>query len=66
MATRFVATEECDASREFKEAYIKAKKEDIGLVHSPVHMPGRAIINPYVKKILRGKKIVRSCFRCLI
>lgn len=65
MATRFVATEECDASREFKEAYIKAKKEDIGLVHSPVHMPGRAIINPYVKKILRGKEIVSSCFRCL-
>lgn len=65
MATRFVATEECDAALEFKKAYVNAKKEDIGIVHSPVHMPGRAILNPYVKKILREKEIVRNCFRCL-
>lgn len=29
MATRFVATEECDASHEFKNAYINAEKDDI-------------------------------------
>jgi len=35
MATRFVATEECDASEEFKQAYVKAKKEDIKIIKSP-------------------------------
>ena len=29
MATRFVATEECDASDNFKQAYVNAKKDDI-------------------------------------
>ena len=43
MATRFVATNECDASEEFKNAYINAKKGDIKIINSPVGMPGRAI-----------------------
>ena len=29
MATRFVATDECDASEEFKKAYVEASKENI-------------------------------------
>ena len=32
IASRFVATEECDASLKYKEAYIAAKKEDIIIV----------------------------------
>lgn len=43
MATRFVVTEECDADRRFKEAYLSARPEDIGLIQSPVGMPGRAL-----------------------
>ncbi len=43
MATRFVVTEECDADRRFKEAYLTARPEDIGLIRSPVGMPGRAL-----------------------
>jgi len=43
MATRFVVTEECDAAPAFKQAYLDARKEDIGLVRSPVGMPGRAL-----------------------
>lgn len=39
MATRFVATNECDASDEFKNAYINAKTEDIKIINSPVGMP---------------------------
>ena len=35
MATRFVATEECDANIRFKEAYVKAKPEDVTIIHSP-------------------------------
>lgn len=39
MATRFVATYECDASNEFKNAYINAKEDDIKIINSPVGMP---------------------------
>ncbi len=55
MATRFVATEECDAHQNFKEAHLKSKKGDIVIIHSPVGLPGRAIKTPFVKKILEGK-----------
>lgn len=50
MATRFVATEECDASDEFKNAYVNCNKDDIQIVKSPVGMPGRAMKNTFVKK----------------
>jgi len=55
MATRFVATKECDAHPKFKEVHLKAKPEDIVIIHSPVGLPGRAIKTPLVKKILTGK-----------
>src|SRR6266568_3288391 len=44
MASRFVATVECDAADSFKQAYLKCRKEDIGLIMSPAGLPGRAII----------------------
>ncbi|MSM40872.1 MAG: nitronate monooxygenase [Geobacter sp.] len=44
MASRFVATEECDASPEFKQAYLDCRQEDIGLIMSPAGLPGRAIL----------------------
>jgi NAD(P)H-dependent flavin oxidoreductase YrpB (nitropropane dioxygenase family) len=44
MASRFVATVECDAADEFKQAYIDCRKEDIGLIMSPAGLPGRAIL----------------------
>lgn len=65
MATRFVATKECDASEAFKEMYIKAKKEDITIVDSPVHMPGRAILNPFVRKMRVCRENITKCFHCL-
>ncbi len=66
IATRFVATEECDASEKFKQAYVNAKKEDIGIVKSPVGMPGRAILNDYIKETaILGGDPVKKCFKCL-
>ena len=49
MGTRFVTTHECDAAPAYKETYIHAKKEDIHIIKSPVGMPGRAILNDYIK-----------------
>jgi NAD(P)H-dependent flavin oxidoreductase YrpB (nitropropane dioxygenase family) len=45
MASRFVTTVECDASPEFKQAYLDCCKEDIGLIMSPAGLPGRAILS---------------------
>jgi NAD(P)H-dependent flavin oxidoreductase YrpB (nitropropane dioxygenase family) len=66
MGTRFVCTEECDASPEFKEAYLRARKEDIVIIESPVGMPGRAINNQFLRGLSRnGKKKVKCPYRCL-
>lgn len=65
VATRFVTTEECDASEKYKEAYLKAKEEDIVIVKSPVGMPGRAIKNAFLQKVLAEREAVTKCFRCL-
>lgn len=65
MATRFVATDECDASIEFKKAYVNAKKEDIKIIHSPVGMPGRAINNTFVQKEEKEKSKIDKCYNCI-
>jgi len=65
MATRFVVTEECDASQAFKDAYLNCSKEDVQIVKSPVGMPGRAIRNPFVKKTLTEKEKITHCYNCL-
>lgn len=52
MGTRFAASEESNAAPALKEFYLKAKPEDVVLIHSPVGLPGRAVKNPFAKKIL--------------
>jgi len=67
MATRFAATHECDASDEFKAAYLRATKEDLRIIRSPVGMPGRAIDNEYLQRVERGEKQPYTCpYHCLI
>ena len=65
VATRFVTTYECDASEAYKQAYINAKKEDIVIVKSPVGMPGRAILNPFMKKAKEGQIPHGRCHLCV-
>jgi nitronate monooxygenase len=67
MATRFVATVECDASDEFKNTYLNAKREDLRIIQSPVGMPGRAIDNEFLRRVDRGEKTPYTCpYHCLI
>lgn len=66
IATRFVTTKECDASDAYKQAYIKAKKEDIVIVKSPVGMPGRAIHNAFLDKVNAGERFMRGCRQCIV
>lgn len=67
MATRFVTTDECDASIAFKKCYINAGQKDIDIIKSPVGMPGRAIINEFLKNTMSGKKKPFKCpYHCII
>ncbi|NPA95413.1 MAG: nitronate monooxygenase [Thermodesulfobacteria bacterium] len=66
MGTRFVATHECDASDTFKEAYVKATKDDIMIIKSPVGLPGRALKGPFLEKMARGEKHPKKCaYKCI-
>lgn len=65
MATRFVTTEECDASEAYKQTYIDAKEEDIILVKSPVGMPGRAIRNAFMERAAKEKVPHGKCHLCV-
>jgi len=66
MGTRFVTTDECDASQGFKQAYIDADEKDIEIIKSPVGMPGRAIFSNFIQKVKDGKKQPKICpFKCI-
>ena len=66
LGTRFVTTEECDASLRFKQSYIDSKESDMEIISSPVGMPGRAITNDFIDKINRGEKHPVKCpYKCL-
>lgn len=65
IASRFVATYECDASDAYKQAYLNAKEADIQIIKSPVGMPGRALCNSFVKKSREGRIPVSKCYQCL-
>lgn len=66
MGTRFVATHECDADDEFKQAYVRAKKDDLTVIKSPVGLPGRAVKNEFLEKVSHGEKKPFKCpFHCI-
>jgi NAD(P)H-dependent flavin oxidoreductase YrpB (nitropropane dioxygenase family) len=65
VASRFVATYECDASDAYKEAYIRANAEDVRIVSSPVGMPGRALNNRFVEMVETTREPIRKCYQCL-
>lgn len=61
LGTRFVATEECDASDEFKNAFIQAGEDDVRVIESPVGMPGRSIKNKFLEEAYKGKRKPDYC-----
>ena len=65
IASRFVATEECDADVAFKQAYVDAKPGDAVIVKSPVGMPGRALNNNFIANIVPEGCKIKRCFNCL-
>ncbi|MGN0313763.1 MAG: NAD(P)H-dependent flavin oxidoreductase [Fusicatenibacter sp.] len=63
--TRFIVTEECDASVAYKEAFLRARAEDLVIIDSPVGMPARAIRNAFVERMLNGSEEISWCYNCL-
>lgn len=67
IATRFIATYECDAAQGYKDAMIAASSKDVRIVKSPVGMPGRALNSPLIQKLAQGGRIAPpSCMRCIV
>lgn len=67
MATRFVATDECDAAPDFKQSYIDAKESDMEIISSPVGLPGRAIHNSFLEDVKMGRKKPFTCpYKCIV
>ena len=66
MGSRFVTTQECDASMAFKQSYIDAVEGDMEIIRSPVGMPGRAVNNSFLDKVKQGLKVPVKCpFQCI-
>lgn len=61
LGTRFVATEECDASDTFKQAFVDAGDDDVQIIKSPVGMPGRALGNKFLHDASEGKRRPLVC-----
>lgn len=67
LGTRFVATEECDASVAFKNAFVEAEDNDVKIIKSPVGMPGRTINNNFLNEAYEGKRRPKGCkHRCMV
>ena len=66
MGTRFVATRECDAADNFKQAYVEARPKDVVIIDSPVGMPGRALRSSFLDRVSAGKCKPPKCItKCL-
>lgn len=52
MATRFVMSVECTVADAFKKHYLNSSAEDVVKILSPVGLPGRALKNSLVNRIL--------------
>ncbi len=66
IGTRFVTTDECDASLAFKNSYLKANESDIEIIKSPVGLPGRAIFSKFLERVRDGLERPKKCpFHCI-
>lgn len=65
ISTRFIATDECDAHINFKQAILNAKEDDVEIIKSPVGMPGRALKNQFAEKIKHTPLKIEHCSGCM-
>ncbi|MEO1923019.1 MAG: nitronate monooxygenase family protein [Nautiliaceae bacterium] len=61
IGTRFALTYECDASDEFKQTLLNAKKDDIILMKSPVGYPARGVRTKLIEKVEKKEGPIIKC-----
>ena len=62
MGTRFIATEECQASAPYKKAIVDSGEEDIVLTERLTGVPVAVINTPYVQKARPPSRSARSAY----
>ncbi|MEG0070155.1 MAG: nitronate monooxygenase [Cetobacterium sp.] len=66
MGSRFIASEECEVSDEFKQAYINCKEGDVVQIMSSAGLPANAIKSSYVEKVINQEELTpKDCTSCL-
>ena len=66
VGSAFIPTEECDADKKFKNLFIKSSTKDIGILNSPVGLPGRAIKTRFFDYIESGEAKPKTCnYQCI-
>lgn len=66
VGTRFICTDECDATQGFKDVILNAKAEDVEITKSPVGLPGRAITSEILNILTSGeRKPPKTCIDCI-
>lgn len=65
IGTLFAASHECDASLDWKNELVRATKNDIMIIESPVGLPGRAVKNSFLEKLGDNHKNYVCHLKCL-
>lgn len=66
MGTRFTVAVEGDASEEYKDIILRAKDNEVVIIKSPVGIPGRVLLSPFIERYLKGDVESKPCFaNCL-
>ncbi len=65
IATRFIATHECDVDDTYKQMIINAKEDDVVTTVSPAGLPGRAVKNFLTKTVKKHNLDLHYCVDCL-
>ncbi|NLO35959.1 MAG: nitronate monooxygenase [Clostridiaceae bacterium] len=66
MGTRFAASQESNASDDFKRQYLQAARGDVTLIHSPVGLPGQALRSRFVEQVEQADySRDTACVQCL-
>lgn len=64
MGTRFIATEECSAHNDYKQAILAARPEDIVLTEKISGVPVAVIKTPYIERIgTKANRFARYCLK---
>ncbi|MFA6391353.1 MAG: nitronate monooxygenase family protein [Patescibacteria group bacterium] len=66
IATSFVVCDECTAHPNFKQMYLDCTEDDLVVIKSPVGMPAKAIVNPFVRGLASNVATRVVCpYHCL-